>query len=143
MRTLLTAVSVLAICSGPGWARDPTTPPALGDAPDGGEHSPAANPTKAEDRFQSETRAKSDEMLATAVHDGLAHDSRVNSMQVRVSAREGIVQLSGTVPRQADRDAAEDVARKVAGVRDVHNNIVVDSNPAGPGQSPIPERTRP
>jgi hyperosmotically inducible protein len=143
MRILLSALSVLAICSCPGWARDTTTPPALGDTPDGGEHSPAANPNKAEDRFQSENRPKSDEMLATAVHDGLAHDSRVNSMQVRVSAREGVVRLSGTVPRQADRDAAEDVARKVAGVRDVNNDIVVDSNPAGPGQSPIPERTRP
>ena len=52
-------------------------------------------------------------------------------MQVQVSAREGIVRLDGTVPRQADRDAAEGIARKVAGVRDVHNQIVVDQNPAG------------
>jgi len=143
MRVLLGALSVLVICTGPGLARDAATPPPLGDTPDGGEHSPGANPTRAEDRFQSETRPKSDDMLATAVHDGLAHDSRVNSMQVRVSAHEGVVQLSGTVPRQADRDAAEDVARKVAGVRDVKNDIVVDSTPGGPGQSPIPERTRP
>jgi hypothetical protein len=52
MRILLTALSVLAICSGPAWARDPTTPPALGDTPDGAERSPGANPTKAGDRFQ-------------------------------------------------------------------------------------------
>ena len=69
MRTLLTAFSVLAICSGTGWARDPSTPPALGDTPGGAERSPGASPTKAEDRFQSETRPKSDEMLATAVQD--------------------------------------------------------------------------
>lgn len=143
MRSMLIAWCIVIMCAGASWARDPTTPPALGDTPDGSEHSPGTNANRAEDRFQSETRPKSDELLATAVHDSLAHDSRVNSMQVQVSAREGIVQLDGTVPRQADRDAAEDVARKVAGVRDVHNQIVVDQNPAGPGASAIPERPRP
>lgn len=143
MRSMLIAWCVVTMCAGTSWARDPTTPPALGDTPDGGEHSPGTNANRGEDRFQSETRPKSDELLATAVHDSLAHDSRVNSMQVQVSAREGIVQLDGTVPRRADRDAAEGIARKVAGVRDVHNQIVVDQNPAGPGASAIPERPRP
>jgi osmotically-inducible protein OsmY len=121
MRTLLAILCVTGICAGAGWARDASTP----------------------DRFQSDTRPKSDELLATAVHDSLAKDARVNSMQVRVSAREGIVQLSGTVPREGDRDAAESIARQVAGVRDVTNKIVVSANPARPGDSPIPERPRP
>src|SRR5262249_52249156 len=103
MRTLLVVLCVTGICAGAGWARDASTPPAPGDTPGGAERSPGANPTRAEDRFQSETRpetrSKSDELLATAVHDSLAKDARVNSMQVRVSAHEGIVRLSGTVPR--------------------------------------------
>jgi BON domain len=143
MRTLLVILCVTVICAGAGWARDASTPPALGDTPGGAERSPGSNPTRGEDRFQSETRPKSDEMLATAVHDSLAKDARVNSMQVRVSAREGIVQLSGTVPREGDRVAAESIARQVAGVRDVTNQIVVSADPAGPGASPIPERPRP
>ena len=143
MRTLLGAICIAAACAGVTWARDPSTPPALGDTPDGGEHSPPASPNRAQDRYESETRPKSDELLATAVHDSLAHDSRVNSMQVQVSAREGIVQLDGTVPRQADRDAAETIARQVAGVRDVRNQIQVEARPTTPGSSAIPERLHP
>jgi hypothetical protein len=143
MRRMLIAWCVVTMCAGVAWTRDPTTPAPLGDTPDGAEHSPGTNANRAEDRFRSETIPKSDELLATTVHDSLAKDSRVNSMQVRVLVREGIVQLSGTVPRQADRDAAEGIARQVAGVRDVKNEIKVEQNPAGPGDSPIPERPRP
>ena len=143
MRTLLVVLCVTGICAGACWARDASTPPALGDTPGGTERTPGSNPTRAEDRSQSQTRQKSDELLATAVHDSLAKDARVNSMQVRVSAHEGIVQLSGTVLRDGDRDAAEHIARRVAGVRDVTNKIVVSADPAGPGASRIPERPRP
>ena len=97
----------------------------------------------AQDRYDSETRPKSDEMLATAVHDGLSHDKRVNAMQLRVSAQQGVVKLTGTVPRQADRDAAETIARHVAGVRDVRNQIEVEASPATPGTSGIPEQLHP
>lgn len=114
MRGMLIVLWMAALGAGASWARDPAT-----------------------------TRAKSDELLATAVHDSLSNDPRVNAMQVQVSAREGVVQLDGAVTRQADRDAAEKITRQVAGVRDVKNHIIVDVNPAGPGASPIPERPRP
>ena len=142
MRTLLGALCILAAaCAGASWARDPSTPPALGDPPDGSEKSPAASSNRAQDRYESETRPKSDEMLATAVHDSLSHDTRVNAMKLRVSAEQGVVQLDGTVPRQEDRDAAESIARQVAGVRDVNNHIKIDTSPASP--QPIPERSHP
>src|SRR5215475_9012812 len=143
MRTLLVILCLTVICASASWARYAGTALALGDAPGGAGRIPGANPTRAEDRFQSETQPKSDELLATAVHDSLAKDARVNSMQVQVSAHQGIVRLSGTVPREGDRDAAESIARQVAGVRDVTNQIVVSADPAGPGASPIPERPRP
>jgi len=104
---------------------------------------PAASPNRAQDRYESETRPKSDELLATAVHDSLSHDKRVNAMQLHVSAQQGVVQLTGTVPREADRDAAETIARRVAGVRDVRNQIQVEASPATPGTSAIPERLHP
>jgi len=143
MRTVLGAICIAAACASATWARDPSAPPALGDAPDGSEHSPAASPNRAQDRYDSETRPKSDEMLATAVHDSLSHDKRVNAMQLRVSAQQGVVQLTGTVSRQADRDAAETITRHVAGVRDVDNQIRVESSPATPGTSGIPEQLHP
>src|SRR5262249_25761935 len=93
MRTLLVILCLTVICATATWARYAGTAPALGDAPGGAERSPGANPTRAEDRFQSETRPKTDELLATAVHDSLAKDARVNSMQVQVSAHQGIVRL--------------------------------------------------
>ena len=64
-------------------------------------------------------------------------------MQLRVSAQQGVVQLTGTVPRQADRDAAETITRHVAGVRDVDNQIRVEASPATPGTSGIPEQLHP
>ncbi len=54
-----------------------------------------------------------------------------------------VVRLSGAVPRQADRDAAELIARQTAGVRDVSNQITVDAGVAAPGTSPIPEQPAP
>jgi cytoskeletal protein RodZ len=41
MRTVLGAICIAAACASATWAGDPSTPPALGDAPDGSEHSPA------------------------------------------------------------------------------------------------------
>ena len=81
--------------------------------------------------------------MATAVHDSLSHDKRVNAMQLRVSAQQGVVQLTGTVPREADRDAAETIARHVAGVREVRNRIQVEASPATPDTSALAERLHP
>src|SRR4029453_3077943 len=101
MRTILAAVCVAMLPTGGVLARDPSTPPALGDTPDGAERSPGSQPERAQDRYESETRPKSDEMLATAVHENLTKDSRVNAMNVRVGARQGVVELTGMVPREA------------------------------------------
>jgi len=143
MRTVLGAICIAAACASATWARDPSPPPALRDTPDGSEHSPGASPNRAQERYESDTRPKSDELLATAVHDSLSHDKRVNAMQLHVSAQQGVVQLTGTVAREADRDAAETIARRVAGVRDVRNQIQVEASPATPGTSAIPERLHP
>jgi len=120
-------------------ARDPSTPPALGDTPDGGEHSPGTNAGRAQDRFDSESRAKSDEMLASAVHKSLSDDPSVNAARIRVAAHEGVVQLDGDVASDTERDAAKKIAQQVAGVRRVENRLNVP-NPLPPGSTPIPER---
>jgi len=144
MRTILATLCVAVAFTGVVSARDPNTPPAMGDAPDGAERSPGSQPERAQDRYESETRPKSDEMLATAVHESLTKDTRVNAMNIRVGARQGVVELTGLVPHQADRAAAETIARQVAGVRDVKNEISVEAGPtATPGTPPIPEKLAP
>ena len=84
---------------------------------------------------------QSDELLATAVHEALAKDRRVDAEQVRVEAREGAVRLLGEVDTNKERDAAGEVARRVPGVRRVDNELTVAASVApAPGTSPIPEQ---
>lgn len=114
MRHAICSLLLVAVCSGPALAQTR------------GEES-ATRPTSA------------DELLATAVHRALGRDGRVSAQHVRVSARDGVVELTGTVPRQADRDAAEEIARGVTDVRDVTNKLIVPATAGTPGTSMIPE----
>jgi len=85
--------------------------------------------------------AQGDALLATAVHEALAKDRRVDAEQVRVEARDGAVRLLGEVDTNEERDAAGEVARRVSGVRRVDNELTVAASVApAPGTSPIPER---
>ena len=85
--------------------------------------------------------AQGDALLATAVHEALAKDRRVDAQQVRVEARDGAVRLLGEVDTNEERDAAGEVARRVSGVRRVDNELTVAARVApAPGTSPIPER---
>lgn len=141
-------VPILAIvaltCAGPALARDENNPAPLGDTPDGSEPNVPTNANEAKDRFDSETRAKSDDMLATAVSKSLHDDPAVSAMQVKVAVDEGVVTLTGEVPGSDERHAAEKAAQRTAGVREVKNQITVANQVApAPGTSPIPERPAP
>lgn len=86
-------------------------------------------------------RAQTDELLATAVHEALAEDRRVDAEQVRVQANGGTVRLLGEVDTNEERAAAEEIASGVRGVRRVENQLGVAARVApAPGTSPIPER---
>ena len=136
-------LGVLAFTTTLALARDPATPPALGDAP-GGEHSAGTNAERAQDRFESDTRSKSDEMLADAVHKRLSDDARTNAMRIKVDARAGVVRLTGEVIDTDERNTAATVAQQVPGVRDVQNRLEVrQAGAPEPGTSPIPERVHP
>ena len=104
-------------------------PPAM----DQGREAPLTTPT-------TELRKERDEQLATAVSYALADDRRVHAMQMKVAVRGGIVTLTGSATDADERRAAEDVARGVAGVRDVENQlVVVERGTPEPGTSAIPE----
>ena len=57
--------------------------------------------------------AQQDELLATAVHEALAKDRRVDAQQVRVQAEGGTVWLLGEVDTNDERTAAEEVAERI------------------------------
>lgn len=53
-------------------------------------------------------------------------DARLDSRQVGVAVKNGVVALSGHVGSYAERKAAEEVAQSVSGVRAVANDIVIE-----------------
>lgn len=69
---------------------------------------------------------REDHKLQAAVQARLDLDPAINSSHIGVSAREGIVTISGHVPSLLERSAAERAAGQVKGVRAVINELVVE-----------------
>ena len=85
-------------------------------------------------------RTEGDEEIGTAVSKALADDTRVQAMNIKVAVKHGVVTLTGRANDEKERRAAEDVARRVADVRDVQNQLVVaDHGAPEPGTSMIPD----
>ncbi len=68
---------------------------------------------------------KSDSELQRDVMDELKWDPRVDHAQIGVTAKGGVVTLSGFVPTYAEKMAAEKAARRVKGVRAIAEEIEV------------------
>jgi osmotically-inducible protein OsmY len=68
---------------------------------------------------------KSNADLQKYVYEELKWDSRINEGDIGVSVSDGIVTLSGTIPTYAEKLAAEEAAKNVAGVAAVVNKIEV------------------
>ena len=66
-----------------------------------------------------------DSVITTKVKSLLAEDDFLKSFQIGVETYKGIVQLSGFVDSQKAVDKAAEVARGVAGVKSVTNNLNV------------------
>ena len=68
---------------------------------------------------------RSDTDIAQAVRDAFRYDPRVRSSQPLVAVYKGVVTLSGAVPNLRAKQEAEHDARRIVGVRDVHNLLKV------------------
>jgi len=66
-----------------------------------------------------------DTVITTKVKTELANDNLLKSFQISVETRKAIVQLSGFVDSQYAVDQAGRIARGVAGVKSVQNDLVV------------------
>jgi len=76
-----------------------------------------------------------DAKITTAVKTKLAADRVKNLVDVSVETNDGTVRLTGKVPTVEDKFVAERVARKTTGVREVRNELRVESS-ASPSASP-------
>ena len=69
-----------------------------------------------------------DSVITTKVKAALIGDPLTKARQISVETLHGVVQLSGFVDSSAERDQATVVAKGVAGVHDVHNDLAVKQN---------------
>jgi hypothetical protein len=81
---------------------------------------------------------RTDERLREDVCERLTQDPWIDASDLEVTVRGGEVTLSGAVRDRGDKRHAEDLAERVSGVREVHNNLRVAG---GLEHSPTREQT--
>ena len=66
---------------------------------------------------------RSDERIREDINERLTDHPHVDASDIEVSVKEGEVTLTGTVDDRQAKRLAEDIAESVSGVRDIHNQI--------------------
>lgn len=66
-----------------------------------------------------------DTVITSKVKAAFVVDDTVSALRINVTSNSGVVQLSGFANSTKEAERAAEVARKVAGVKDVKNDIVV------------------
>lgn len=77
------------------------------------------------DAAQTTGGAIDDSAITAKVKSALIDDSATKGGDIKVETRGGVVQLSGFVSSQAQKDAATKVAKSVSGVKSVNNGLGV------------------
>lgn len=70
---------------------------------------------------------RSDDRIREDVNDALEDDDHVDASEITVQVQSGEATLTGTVRDRTQKRAAEDCVERVRGVKDVHNQIRVQS----------------
>lgn len=66
-----------------------------------------------------------DSTITTQVKARFADNPNVSALSIRVETLNGVVQLAGFAKADVERESAEVIARRVSGVKNVVNDIVV------------------
>lgn len=66
-----------------------------------------------------------DSFITTKVKAELAKDKGTKARDIHVTTKDGVVMLDGTVASQAEKELAEQDAKKIKGVVSVHNGLTV------------------
>lgn len=66
-----------------------------------------------------------DSFITTKVKAELAKDKGTTAHDIRVTTKDGVVMLDGTVASQAEKELAEKDAKRIKGVVSVHNGLTV------------------
>ena len=95
----------------------------------------AAGAQRADSEGAQANRQMSDADIANRIEAKYYRDENVGSNDIDVSASEGVVTLGGTVDTESERRRAVMLARRTAGVRDVRDELKVESRVATSGKS--------
>jgi len=68
-----------------------------------------------------------DKVITSKVKTALVRDPAVKGGDVNVTTFQGVVQLSGFVENQTQKERAGELARQVNGVSEVHNDLIVQT----------------
>lgn len=101
-------------------ASDPTRTAGAGAARDAKEASASQLAAGMADQLK-------DDAIAIKVTTGLAADRNLSALKIRVESQGGVVTLRGPAPTLAAKERAEEIARNVMGVTDVHNQLSVQA----------------
>jgi len=74
---------------------------------------------------------RSDDRIREDVCDHLTRHGQIDASELEVEVRDGEVTLAGTVQRREEKRLAEDVAERISGVRDVHNQLRAQPQESG------------
>jgi hyperosmotically inducible protein len=72
-------------------------------------------------------RKMDDAAITAAVKSKLMVDSLVGGLKIDVDTKDGVVSLSGPVKSQTEKDTAVRIARETSGVKDVQDNLIVQT----------------
>lgn len=76
-------------------------------------------------KSESADRYLDDSVITTKVKSAILGDPSLKVMQISVETYRGRVQLSGFVDSPQSARRAEEVAKRVEGVKEVNNNLIV------------------
>jgi hyperosmotically inducible periplasmic protein len=79
----------------------------------------------------SQARAVKDGWLVLKVHSEMVDEDQLNGSDIDVDVKDGVVTLRGTVPTEAGRARALEVARKNDGVKSVVDHLTIAAPRAG------------
>jgi hypothetical protein len=66
----------------------------------------------------------------TKAHGALAYADDLKDVTINVDVENAVVTLSGTLPNEAQKSKAEEIARSIEGVKSVKNVLIVSANHA-------------
>ncbi len=93
--------------------------------------------------FTACSRARSDAEITADVQKSIQADATLAAASIAVQANNGVVVLTGNVANDAERGAAENLARQVAGVKGVVDNLQVVTAATAPVESALPPAATP